>query len=194
MSVIKLSQEGISKLRCPDDKRSVQVCDAQHRGLLLELRRADPDRPTWYVRYKNQSKRTRYVRLGHFPDVSLADAREKAKDIQAEVHLGKDFRAEENAKKAVPSFSMFIETMYADFAYKNKKTAAKDMEYYRLRLKDAFGHKRLNQISRREIQLFHSSLRDEGLAPATCNHYLKLLKRVLGLRGFMWVSFDREIV
>ena len=38
MPVIKLTQESISKLRCPDDKRSVQVCDAQHRGLLLELR------------------------------------------------------------------------------------------------------------------------------------------------------------
>jgi hypothetical protein len=36
MPVVKLTQESISKLRCPDDKRSVQICDAQHRGLLLE--------------------------------------------------------------------------------------------------------------------------------------------------------------
>jgi hypothetical protein len=48
-------------------------------------------------------------------------------------------------------------------------------------LKAAFGHRRLNQITRREVQLFHSRLRDEGLAPATCNHYLKLLKRALNL-------------
>ena len=63
------------------------------------------------------------------------------------------------------------------------------MEYYRLRLRSAFGHKRLNQISRREIQLFHSSLHDEGLAPATCNHYLKLLKRVLNL-AIQWEILD----
>jgi integrase len=181
MAVLKLTQEGIGKLRCPDDKRSIQVCDAQHRGLLLELRRTDPDNPTWYVRYKDQSKGTRYVRLGHFPDLSLADARDRAKDVQAEIRLGADPRAEENAQRSVPTFTEFMDDMYFPYARTHKKTAAKDEEYFRLRLKSAFGHKRLNQINRREVQLFHSRLRDEGLAPATCNHYLKLLKRALNL-------------
>ncbi len=187
MSVLKLTQEGISKLCCPDGKRSIQYCDRDLPGLLLEARRSNSsstnpsDRPTWYVRYKDQSKRTKYVRLGHFPDVSLADAREKAKDVQAEIRLGADPRAEENAKKAVPTFTEFMDDMYFPYARTHKKTAAKDEEYFRLRLKSAFGHKRLNQITRREIQLFHSGLRDEGLAPATCNHYLKLMKRALNL-------------
>ena len=105
MAVVKLSQEGISKLRCPEGKRSVQICDAQHRGLLLELRKSSPDRPTWYVRYKGQSKCTKYVRLGHFPSMSLTDARASAKDTQAQIRLGADLRAEENAKMAVPTFS-----------------------------------------------------------------------------------------
>ena len=122
MPVIKLTQESISKLRCPDDKRSVQVCDAQHRGLLLELRSTDPDHPTWYVRYKDQSKRTRYVRLGRFPDLSLAEARERAKDVQAGIRLGADPRAEENAKKSVPTFSEFFEKEYIPFAKSRKRT------------------------------------------------------------------------
>ena len=187
MPVIKLTQEGIAKLRCPDDKRSVQICDAQHRGLLLELRRTDPERPTWYVRYKSRDTgKTRYTRLGHFPDLSLADARERAKDVQAEIRLGSDPRAEEDAKTAVPTFSEFFEDMYMPFAKQRKRTASKDMEYYRLRLKDAFGRKRLNQITRREIQLFHSKLREEGLAPATCNHYVKLLKHCWNLAATEW--------
>jgi hypothetical protein len=74
-----------------------------------------------------------------------------------------------------------------------KRTAAKDEEYFRLRLKAAFGHKRLNQITRREIQLFHSRLRDEGLAPATCNHYLKLLKRALNL-AIQWDIVEKNPV
>ena len=78
MAVMKLTQEGIAELQCPENKRSIQVCCKQHPGLLLELRRSDP-RPTWYVRYKSRDTgKTRYVHLGHFPDVSLADAREKA--------------------------------------------------------------------------------------------------------------------
>ena len=134
MSVEKLTQEGISKLRCPDDKRSVQVCDAQHRGLLLELRRTDQEHPTWYVRYKDQSARTRYVRLGRFPDVSLSQARQLAKDTQAQIRLGADPRAEEKARKAVPTLSEFMEDMYFPHVRTRKRTAAKDEEYYRLML------------------------------------------------------------
>jgi integrase len=182
MSVQKLTQEGISKLRCSESKRSEQVCDAQHRGLLLELRRTDPDHPTWYIRYKSRDTgKTRYVRLGHFPDMSLTDARARAKDEQAAIRLGADPRADDDAKKAVPTFSEFFEQQYMPHVRTRKRTAAKDAEYFRLRLKAAFGHERLNQIRRREIQLFHSKLRDEGLAPATCNHYLKLMKRALNL-------------
>ena len=44
-----------------------------------------------------------------------------------------------------------------------------------------FGHRRLNQITRYEIIKFHGKLKDEGLAPATCDHYVKLLKHSLNL-------------
>jgi hypothetical protein len=88
--------------------------------------------------------------------------RKRAKDVQAEIRLGADPRAEEDAKKAVPTFSEFFEEQYMPYAKTHKRTASKDLEYFRLRL-SRFGHKRLNQITRREIQLFHSGLRDEGL-------------------------------
>ena len=135
--------------------------------------------------------KTRYVRLGHFPDLSLADAREKAKDIQAEIRLGSDPRAEEDAKKAVPTFSEFFEEQYMPHVRTRKRTAAKDEEYYTLRLKARFGSTRLNAIRKRDIQLFHSSLHDEGLAPATCNHYLKLLKRAFNL-AMQWEIVDMK--
>ena len=176
-------------MRCPDDKRSVQVCDSQHRGLLLELRRTDPDHPTWYVRYKDQFSHTRYVRLGHFPDLSLADARKKAKDVQAEIRLGADPRAEDDAKKAVPTFSEFFEEQYMPHVRTRKRTADKDEEYYRLRLKARYGRMQLTAIKKRDLQLFHSSLHDEGLSPATCNHYLKLIKRALNL-AIQWEIID----
>lgn len=119
------------------------MCDAQHRGLVLELRRTSAS-PTWYVRYKSRDTgKTRYVRLGHFPDMSLTDARARAKDVQAEILLGADPRAEDDAKKAVPTLSEFMETMYFPHVRTRKRTAAKDEEYYRLRLEAAFGHKRL---------------------------------------------------
>lgn len=181
MSVVKLTQEGISKLRCPEGKRSIQVCDSQHRGLLLEIRRTSANRPTWYVRYKDPSKRTRYVNLGHFPSVSLSQARQLAQITQAEIRLGKDPRAEEDAKKAVPTFSTFFEEEYLPFAKTRKRAWAKDEEYYRLRIKSVLGNVKLDCISRKQIQDLHTSIRTSGLASSTADHYLKLIKRVLGL-------------
>jgi len=181
MPVVKLTQEDISKLRCPEGKRSVQYCDAEFRGLLLEVRTCQ-NSFTWYYRYRNAASQTKYAKLGYFPGKSLLEARKLAAAQKERIrYLGADPRAEADAKKAVPTFSEFFEEQYMPHARPRKRTADKDEEYYRLRLKAAFGHKRLNQIKRREIQLFHSGLHAEGLAPATCNHYLKLMKRALNL-------------
>jgi site-specific recombinase XerD len=92
---------------------------------------------------------------------------------------GADPRAEENAKKAVPTFSEFFEEQYIPLVKPRKRTWKKDLEYYNLRLKAEFGNKRLNQITRHQIQSFHTRLKNEGLAASTSNHYLKLTHRVL---------------
>jgi len=40
---------------------------------------------------------------------------------------------------------------------------------YLLRIKAAFGHRRLDQISRHQIQTFRPGLTEEGLAPQPCD-------------------------
>ena len=193
MPVIKMSQEIISKLRCPEDKRSIQYCDRDLPGLLLEVRSINQSRSTWWIRYRDNASATKYLRLGHYPDMSLDEARQRAKTEKARIQLGADPRAEDAARKAVPTLTEFMEEQYFPHVATRKRTAAKDEEYFRLRLKAAFGHRRLNQITRREVQLFHSGLRDEGLAPATCNHYLKLLKRALNL-AIQWEIIEKNPV
>ena len=58
----------------------------------------------------------------------------------------------------------------------HKRSWDRDEELYRLRIKAVFGGKRLNQITRHQLQSFHSSLAAEGLAAATANHHLKLIR------------------
>jgi len=62
-----------------------------------------------------------------------------------------------------------------------KRSWDRDEELYRLRIKSKFGRLRLNQITRTQIQAFHTALLAEGLAPATCNHHIKLLRYSLNL-------------
>jgi integrase len=182
MPVAKLTQEGIAKLRCPEGMRSIQYCDSDLPGLLLEVRSTCQDSFTWYYRYRNAASQTKYVKLGYFPGTSLLEGRKLAAAQRERIrYLGADPRAEVDAKKAIPTFSTFFTEEYLPFAKQRKRTWAKDNEYFRLRIKDELGNIKLDCLRRKQIQDFHTSLKTSGLASSTADHYLKLIKRVLGL-------------
>jgi len=189
MPIVKLDANFIKhNLQCPTGQRKVEYCSDSIPGFMVTVSNVSPGKGTYMLRYKS-SGQTKYVKIGRTHDISFADAKKKAKELKSEISLGSDPSQEKKDREAVPTFAEFMTGPYADHIRTRKITSDKDMEYYRLRLKSAFGHKRLNQISRREVQLFHTGLRDEGLAPATCNHYLKLMKRVLNL-AIQWEIID----
>jgi len=178
MPVIKLSQQLIDSqsLHC-HGKRRVEYCDKDLPGLYLEQRSSGLS--SYYFRYKDANNKTCHQKIGRTTDIDLEEARTRAKQLRAEITLGADPRAEANAKKAVPKFTGFFLLQYIPYAKTRKRTWKKDQEYFDLRLKSEFGNKRLNQITRHQIQTFHTRLKEEGLAASTCNHYLKLIHRVL---------------
>ena len=62
MPVVKLSPAFMAnELVCPANAKRIEFCDAECRGLLIEVRAATNSVPTWYVRYKQPT--TRYERL-----------------------------------------------------------------------------------------------------------------------------------
>ena len=73
----------------------------------------------------------------------------------------------------------------------HKRSWDRDEELYRLRIKAAFGDKRLNQITRHQVQSFHSALATEGLAAATANHHIKVLRSSLNLAR-QWGMLEGE--
>ena len=42
---------------------------------------------------------------------------------------------------------------------------------YRLRIKETFGNQKLNEVTRKQVQLFHNRLLTDGLKPASADHY-----------------------
>src|SRR5688572_25650430 len=50
-----------------------------------------------------------------------------------------------------------------------------------LRINEAIGNIIVNQITRQRIQPLHPALTEEGLAAATCNHHVKLIRYSLNL-------------
>ena len=186
MSIIQLNQSLVSSLKCPVGKSRVEYCDADIPGLLLEVRASGAS--TYHLRYKAEG-RTKYIKIAASDLISLAEARKKARALKAEIALGADPRGEQKKQKEVLTYSEFFVEFYLPHITPRKRSWYSDESLYRNRLKAAFGDKRLNQITRQQIQSFHTGLLNEGLAPATCNHHVKLLKHSLNM-AIDWEMLD----
>ncbi len=192
MPVMNLTTEFIANsLICPPDQRRIEFVHNDRSGLYVLVSAASPGQGTYFLRYKNEVGKTQHVKIGRTTEISLAEARERVRKLRAEIALGANPREEEKARKAVPTLTVFFEDHYMPFARERKKNWTKDEELYRLRLKGAFGDHRINQITRHQIQNFHTGLKAEGLAAASCNHYIKLLRRMLNL-AVEWEMLDRN--
>lgn len=191
MPVLKLLEKNIKNLNCPEDKSRVEYCCEDLPGFYVEVRRTEGK--SYYYRYKDASRKTCHQKIGRTTDITLVEARKRAKTLKAEIALGADPRGEEKARLAVLTFAEFFEQHYLPYVKPRKRSWKRDDELYRLRIKAVFGHKRLNQITRQQIQSFHTTLMHEGLAAATCNHHIKLLKHSLNL-AIDWEMLDKNPV
>ena len=193
MSIHKLTQDFIdNKLQCPEGKlREEIVCESKS-GMYVEVRSASKGKGTYYLRYKDANKKTCHQKIGLTTEMSLQEAKLAVKKLKAEINLGADPRAEEKARLAVITFDEFFKEHYLPFVIPRKRSWKRDEELYRLRISAKFGSKRLNQVTRQQIQSFHSSITAEGLAPASANHHLKLIRRMLNL-AIEWEMLEKNV-
>ena len=176
MPVRNLSEVGPQQLVCPPHLRRIEVVDVGGLGLYCEVRASSPGVGTYYLRYKDTNGKTCHQKIGSTAVITVADARKEAKRLKAGITLGADPRAEAKARKAVMTYAEFFEQHYLPYIKLHKRSWKRDEELYRLRIKAVFGGKRLNQMTRYQVQLFQKALADEGLAPATVNHHQKVLR------------------
>jgi integrase len=163
-------------LICPTNKTRVEFCDIRIPGFYVEIRATSQGTGTFYLRFKDGSSKTRHQKIGRTMDISLKDAQKKAKDLRAEIQLGKDPQEEARARKAIPTLSQFATDQYIPYIEARKRSAGNDKSMLNLRILPEFGDRRLNQIGRHQIEKFHTGLLEEGLAPASCDHHIKVLR------------------
>lgn len=83
-------RETLTELKCRNAKAREKdwfLSDPTHPGLLLKLTPAG--KKIWVLRYKFKGQ-ARKPKLGHYPDLSLADARAKAEKMRAAIRQGSD--------------------------------------------------------------------------------------------------------
>ena len=189
MPIVKLTPKFIQQeLICPKGKTRIEFCDQELPGLYIEVRAASPSQGTYYLRHRNEHGKTAHHKLGKTGELSLADARIQAITAKAELLKGHQPTSTASGsgtvairKKGPMTFADFFINRYLPHAKQHKRTWDKDLQYFNLRLNARFGALPMNKIIRSEIQAFHNQLKQEGLAAATCNHYVKLIKHCFNL-------------
>lgn len=178
MPIIKLTQSSIATLQLPPGKARIEWVDADTGGMYLLQ---TPTAATYFYRHKVAGK-LKHHKLGRSSDITLADARKGALLLKAQQANGNDTPAVEiKPVQTEITFTDFFNDHYLPYVKPRKRSWERDEELFRLRVQAEFGAKPLNQITRQQIQLFHTQLLEKGLAPATCDHHVKFLKHALNL-------------
>jgi len=191
--IVTLTQSFLnSDLMVPEGKKRLEICDSVCRGLLVEVRATANAVPTWYLRYKSNGK-TAYDRLGSIDELTLAQARKLATLRKAE-HASEAKQApEDNAVQGEITLDAFIRDHYMPHAKNQKRSWLRDDQLYRLRIAPKFGHLPLKKITRYDVQRFHNDLVKEGLSPASADHHVKLMRRVLNV-AIQWDLLERNVL
>jgi len=197
MAVIDLQQlmsgDVMSTLVCPDNRKSIEFVDVGNIGLYLKVTKVNPGVGTYFLRYRGAATgKTSHFKLGRTTEINLTEVRKKALQLKADIAAGNDPREKARAKKAILTFSEFFTEQYLPYVKSRKRSWNKDESMFRVRLNDAFGSKRLNQITRREVVSFHTRLLEvDGLSPASCDHHLKLMRRMFNL-AIEWEMLEKN--
>lgn len=176
---IKLTQQFINnQLRCPEGRSRISFYHSDLKSFYLEVRATSPGQGTFYYQFRDHEGRTRHQKLGRTTEITLSEAMKQAKILKAEIALGRNIGGE--AKQTVMTYAEFFENYYVPHKSPHKRSIEDDIRIFRLKIHPTLGHKLLHQITRIEIQALLTSYR-QTMAPASCNHILKVIKHSLNL-------------
>ncbi len=158
-------------IKCkPPAKGRIYIQDIQEKGLSVYI--TSHGVITFFVRKRVGGKDER-IHLGHFPEMSIENARKKALSVKADVAKGIDPNEEKKRLKAEITFGQMFQEFMERYSKKFKKTWKKDEQEVK-RLFSQFFHRKACQISKIEILELHEKIGHEsGLYQAN-----RLLERI----------------
>ena len=179
MRKIRFSNRALDALKaCPADSASKadEYTDTEMPGLKAMVSKTG--QIVLYHRYTVNSVK-RAERIGAYPGISIAEARQKVQENRAILDRGGDPQEDSDRAKAMPTFAEYAQE-FLGFVKQYKKSADADESKIRLYLNSQFGTRRLCDITLRDIQTYHAKM-SKTLAPSTANRHLALLSKMFSL-------------
>lgn len=194
MSKQLLTQAIVEALTCAPGKNFEEHCDTQVPALLVYCTPNPAQVPRWKVRLKTTKATNECLTIGTIKDLSLAQARKVALQRKHERAQALQMGAV-TAPTSVPGLTLdaFVSGHFMPYCEAHIRSAAKYETLHRLHVSPKFGHLMLDQISRREVQVFHNDLLKQGQSPASADHSIKYLRRALNL-AVQWEFLGKNVL
>lgn len=193
MPVVAITPQFIkSGLVCPSGTKSITFYCSLVGGFAVIVSPTKPGRGLYRLQHKVGGKST-WVPIGSTDTMSLDEARAQAVALKAEKKLTPKQPKAVEAPREMPTLSEFFKRDYLPHVKSRKRSWRRDEELFRLRIDAAFGSMKLDAIRLQEVQRFHADLHQSGLAQASADHHVKLLRYALNL-AVNWGLLDRNPV
>lgn len=153
-------------------KEGDELSDDDVRGLQLRVQKK---RKTFFLYYRTKSGQRRRPKLGDFPAMTLAQAREAARALLAEVALGGDPSADWQASRQAETMKQLCQRYMDDYATEHKKTAWRDQMRIDNVIVPRWGTRLAREINKEDIMALRRSMKDIGV---TFNRTRALLSKI----------------
>lgn len=177
----------------PPGKQKIEYSVSDEPGLFVECRASVKAIPTWYLRLKNAKGTNTYRKLGTVREVSLVQAKRLARQLKVEYANAPKVEVMPEPLKSDMTLDKFVTDYVNPHNKMRKRSHWRDLQLF-TRISAKFGILKLSEIKRHEVQQFHNDLVTvDKLAPATADHHVVYLRRVLSL-AVQWEFLEKNVL
>jgi len=159
----------------PNGKKSMEYRDYDLSGFLIAQYHTNPDVGTFTLRYRDENGKQRAYKIGRTDSMTVKQARIIAKAKKGEIALGQDPQKAKQKHREELTYGQAMEDFYLPDVEKRLRRPQFYKQLYEYRIKAEIGHKKLNSVTRADVQAFHSRLHNE-VGAAYANRHLQVIK------------------
>jgi integrase len=175
MPRVKLTATTIKALKSPATGR-VDYWDRDLPGFGLRI--TDRGQRTWMVMYRADGVQRRY-KIESYPNLGLAEARQRAKDVLYQVAHGKDPAAEKKAGRKAETIKELADDYIEHHAKPKKRSWKTDRRILDRDVIPSWGNRKVASIRRGDIIALTKAILGRG-APIMANRTYEVIRKMFG--------------
>jgi integrase len=172
---IALTDRTVSQVVPPQQGR-LEVFDTKMPGLALRV--APSGHKSWTVVW-HRGRQTRRYAFGSYPAVTLASAREQARQVLAGIARGEDPAAERASTRFVPTIAALAKDYIERYAKARKRSWKADERTLRVDILPVLGRMRASEVQRKHVRALLDDIMARGTAARPCRTHANRVRALL---------------